>query len=74
MVQALTIFGKFGLFALSTAQLLLENFHMSTVVLIDRKTGTIIQTVITNQVELVIDSLMRNRDPRNFVATEAVCG
>lgn len=47
---------------------------MSTVVLIDRKTGTIIQTVITNQVELVIDSLMRNRDPRNFVATEAVCG
>jgi hypothetical protein len=44
--------------------------HMSTVALIDRKTSEIIQLVETTRVQWSIDQLMRNRDPRYFVARE----
>jgi hypothetical protein len=43
---------------------------MSTVALIDRKTSEIIQLVETTRVQWSIDQLMRNRDPRYFVARE----
>lgn len=45
---------------------------MSTVALIDRKTSEIIQLVETNRVQWSIDQLMRNRDPRLFIAREIV--
>lgn len=43
---------------------------MSTVALIDRKMSEIIQVVETDRVQWTIDQLMRNRDPRMFVARE----
>lgn len=43
---------------------------MSTVVLIDRKMNEIVKSVETDRVQFTIDQLMRNRDPRNFVARE----
>ena len=43
---------------------------MSTVALIERKTSEIIQTVKTDRVQWSIDQLMRNRDPRLFIARE----
>lgn len=45
---------------------------MSTVALIDRKTSEIIQLVETTRVQWSIDQLMRNRDPRYFIAREIV--
>lgn len=41
---------------------------MSTVVLIDKKTKEIMQTVETTRVQWTIDQLMRNRDPQKFIA------
>jgi hypothetical protein len=43
---------------------------MSHVALIDKKTSSILKVVETNRVQFTIDSLMRNRDPRLFVARE----
>jgi len=43
---------------------------MSTVALIDKRMNEIIQTVETKNVQYSIDQLMRNRDPRLFVARE----
>lgn len=43
---------------------------MSTVALIDRKMSEIIKVVETDRVQWTIDQLMRNRDPRLFVARE----
>jgi hypothetical protein len=43
---------------------------MSTVVLIDTKMNSTVQSVETNRVQYTIDQLMRNRDPRNFIAKE----
>lgn len=44
---------------------------MSTVVLIDRKTSEVIKSVASTRVQWTIDQLMRNRDPRLFVARES---
>jgi hypothetical protein len=43
---------------------------MSTVVLIDRKMNEVIKWVETKNIQYTIDSLMRNRDPRQFIARE----
>lgn len=43
---------------------------MATVVLIDRATGDILKQVETTRPQWTIDQLMRNRDPRLFVARE----
>jgi len=43
---------------------------MSTVALIDRKMNEVVKTVETDRVQWTIDQLMRNRDPRLFVARE----
>lgn len=45
---------------------------MANVVLIDRQTGDVIQTVKTDRVQWTIDQLMRNRDPRLFIAKKIV--
>lgn len=43
---------------------------MSTVALISRKTGDVLREVETNRVQWTIDQLMRNRDPREYIARE----
>lgn len=43
---------------------------MAVVALIDRKMNQVVRTVNTDRVEFTIDQLMRNRDPRYFVARE----
>lgn len=43
---------------------------MSTVVLVDRRMNNILRFVETKNVQFTIDSLMRNRDPRKFIARE----
>jgi len=43
---------------------------MAKVSLIDRRMNEVVQTVETNRVEFTIDQLMRNRDPRFFLARE----
>ena len=71
MAPLQTISGAYGpSMLLSTMRRRQEEQHMSTVALIDRKMNEIIQTVETKNVQFTIDSLMRNRDPRQFVARE----
>jgi len=40
------------------------------VALIDRKSGDIVNAVETDRIQFTIDALMRNRDPKKFVARE----
>jgi len=47
---------------------------MSTVALMDRKMNKIIKIVETERVQFTVDQLMRNRDPRYFVAREIRLG
>lgn len=66
-----TIFGDGGRSAkLAIKKLLAEEQDMSTVALVDRKMNEIIKLVETDRVQWTIDQLMRNRDPRLFVARE----
>jgi hypothetical protein len=44
---------------------------MATVVLIDKKSGDIVKEVETDRVQFTIDQLMRNRDPKIFIARKA---
>ena len=44
---------------------------MTKVVLIDRKSRDVVKEVETNRAQWTIDQLMRNRDPRLFIAREA---
>ena len=44
---------------------------MTKVVLIDRKSGDVVKEVETERTQWTIDQLMRNRDPRKFIAREA---
>lgn len=44
---------------------------MAKVVLIDRTTSEVLKEVETTRTQWTIDQLMRNRDPRLFVAREA---
>jgi len=43
---------------------------MTKVILVHRKSGEIIKEVHSNRVQWSIDQLMRNRDPREYVARE----
>lgn len=47
---------------------------MSTVALIDKKMNEVIKLVETDRVQFTIDSLMRNRNPKYFVAREVTIG
>jgi hypothetical protein len=64
------ISGDYGRGTPSNDTTKMEELHMSTVALIDRKMNEVVKTVETERVQWTIDQLMRNRDPRLFVARE----